>query len=50
MEGSTSGQTVGKRALGIRILDFDAGGSVGYGRAVIRSVGRFVSGIVFALG
>ena len=50
LEGSPSGQTLGKRALGIRVLDFGAGGPVGYGRAVIRYVGRFVSGIVFALG
>lgn len=50
LEGSPSGQTLGKRVLGIRVLDFDAGGPVGYGRAAIRYVGRFVSGIVFALG
>ncbi|HEV2069576.1 MAG TPA: RDD family protein, partial [Acidimicrobiales bacterium] len=50
LEGSPSGQTVGKRGLGIRVLDLDAGGPVGYGRAVIRYVGRFVSGIVFAVG
>lgn len=50
LEGSPSGQTVGKRALGIRVVDFGTGGPVGYGRAVIRYLGRIVSGFVFALG
>lgn len=50
LEGSASGQTVGKRAMGIRVIDFDTGGPVGYGRAAIRYIGRFLSGIVFALG
>lgn len=50
LEGSPSGQTIGKRALGIRVIDLDTGGPVGYGRAAIRYVGRIVSGFVFALG
>ncbi len=50
LEGSPSGQTVGKRALGIRVVDLGTGDPVGYGRAVIRYVGRIVSGFVFALG
>ena len=49
-EGSPSGQTVGKRALGIRVIDFGAGGSIGYGRAFIRWIGRYVSAIVIFLG
>ena len=49
-EGSASGQTVGKKALGIRVIDFRAGGSVGYGRAFIRYIGRFVSTIALLLG
>jgi uncharacterized RDD family membrane protein YckC len=48
-EGS-SGQTLGKRALGIRVIDLGGGGSIGYGRAFIRYIGRFVSGIVLLLG
>jgi uncharacterized RDD family membrane protein YckC len=48
-EGS-SGQTVGKKALGIRVVDFSAGGSIGYGRAFIRSIGRILSGLVLLLG
>jgi uncharacterized RDD family membrane protein YckC len=49
-EGSPSGQTVGKRALGIRVIDLDGGGSIGHGRAFIRWIGRFVSSVVLLLG
>lgn len=49
-EGSASGQTVGKKALGIRVIDFKTGGAVGYGRAFIRYIGRFVSTIALLLG
>lgn len=50
LEGSQSGQTVGKRALGIRVIDFQSGGPIGFGRAVIRYAGRYVSGIPCFLG
>jgi len=49
-EGSASGQTVGKRALGIRVIDFDGGGSIGHVRAFIRWVGRILSAIPLLLG
>ncbi len=49
-EGGPTGQTFGKKALGIRVIDFGGGGSIGYGRAFIRWIGRFVSAIVFLLG
>lgn len=49
-EGGPTGQTIGKRALGIRVIDFGGGGSIGYARAFIRWIGRFVSAIVFLLG
>jgi uncharacterized RDD family membrane protein YckC len=49
-EGGPNGQTLGKMALGIRVIDFGGGGSIGYGRAFIRWIGRFVSAIVFLLG
>jgi uncharacterized RDD family membrane protein YckC len=49
-EGSPSGQTLGKRAMNIRVLDFSTGGSIGYGRAVVRYIGRILSGIVCLLG
>ena len=49
-EGSPSGQTVGKKAMGIRVIDFRTGGSIGYGRAFIRWIGRYVSAIPCLLG
>jgi uncharacterized RDD family membrane protein YckC len=49
-EGSPSGQTPGKRALGIRVLDFRTGGSIGHGRAVLRFFARWLSQLVFYLG
>jgi uncharacterized RDD family membrane protein YckC len=49
-EGGPTGQTLGKRALGIRVIDFSGGGPIGYGRATIRYFGRIVSFIVFLLG
>jgi uncharacterized RDD family membrane protein YckC len=51
-EGSPSGQTPGKRALGIRVYDFGAGGGggIGFGRGVIRYLGRLLSGIPCLLG
>jgi uncharacterized RDD family membrane protein YckC len=50
LEGSNSGQTVGKRVVGIRVIDFNTGGPIGFGRAVIRYFGRIVSVIVCFLG
>jgi uncharacterized RDD family membrane protein YckC len=49
-EGSPSGQTVGKRAMGIRVIDFSTGGPLGFGRALVRYVGRIASSIVCLLG
>jgi uncharacterized RDD family membrane protein YckC len=49
-EGSASGQTVGKRALGIRVIDFRTGAPIGYGRAFIRWIGRILSQIPCYLG
>jgi uncharacterized RDD family membrane protein YckC len=49
-EGSASGQTIGKRALGIRVIDYRTGGSIGYGRAVLRYFARIVSAIPCGLG
>jgi uncharacterized RDD family membrane protein YckC len=50
MEGGSKGQTVGKMALGIRVIDLARGGPIGYGRGFIRWIGRFVSSVVFFLG
>jgi uncharacterized RDD family membrane protein YckC len=49
-EGSRRGQTPGKSALGIRVISFDGSGSIGYGRAFIRWIGRYVSAIPIFLG
>ena len=48
--GSASGQTLGKRAVGIRVVDFATGGPIGYGRATLRMVGRIISGTFCYLG
>ena len=50
LEGGPRGQTVGKSALGIRVISLDNGDPIGYGRGFIRWVGRIVSTIFFFLG
>lgn len=50
LEGGSRGQTLGKQALGIRVISFDTGGPIGYGRAFIRYVGRIVSFVCLLLG
>jgi uncharacterized RDD family membrane protein YckC len=49
-EGGPRGQTVGKMALSIRVIDLKGGGSIGFGRAFIRQLVRIVSGAVILLG
>ncbi len=49
LEGS-SGQTLGKQALGIRVVDIAGGGPIGFGRAFIRYIGRIVSALPLLLG
>lgn len=48
-EGGT-GQTIGKLFCGIRVVDVDGGGSIGYGRAFVRWFGRIISGLFLYLG
>ena len=50
LEGGRRGQTVGKMALGIRIIDFRAGGPIGYGRAFVRQLVKIFSGAAILLG
>lgn len=50
LEGSPSGQTVGKRAMSIRVIDFGTGEPIGVSRALIRYVARFVSALPCFLG
>ena len=49
-EGGPRGQTLGKMALGIRVVDFNTGGPIGYGRGVVRYLARILSAIVCFLG
>lgn len=49
-EGGQSGQTLGKRWLSIRVIDFRTGGPIGFGRGVIRYIGKILSSIPLALG
>ena len=48
--GNARGQTLGQMALGIRVIDFNTGGPIGYGRAFLRWLVSIVSAIVFLLG
>jgi uncharacterized RDD family membrane protein YckC len=50
MIGSDRGQTVGQMALGIRVIDFNTGGPIGYGRAFIRWLVSYISLVVIFLG
>lgn len=50
LEGSPSGQTVGKKLMNIRVVDLSTGGPIGVGRALLRYVGKIVSAIPCLLG
>ena len=51
LEGGPSGQTLGKRALGIRVVDAANGGPIGGGRALGRYAFKvFISGNICFLG
>ena len=50
LEGSPSGQTVGKKVLNIRVVDFNSGGPIGYGPAAIRYFARILSAIACLVG
>ncbi len=50
LEGGETGQTLGKKMVGIRVVDARAAGQLGYGRAFIRYIGRYVSSVVLLLG
>jgi uncharacterized RDD family membrane protein YckC len=49
-EGGPRGQTLGKRAMGIRVVDLATGGPIGYGRGFVRCLGRNVSGVAVYIG
>lgn len=50
LEGASRGQTLGKMALGIRVIDLAGAGPIGSERAFIRWIGRIVSLIPLYLG
>ncbi|MEX2293948.1 MAG: RDD family protein [Acidimicrobiales bacterium] len=51
LEGGPSGQTIGKKAVNIRVVDANSGGPIGGGRAVGRYMFRaFISGNICFLG
>jgi uncharacterized RDD family membrane protein YckC len=50
LEGSPSGQTVGKRVMNIRVYDLRVGGPIGTGRAIGRYFARIISAIPCLLG
>jgi uncharacterized RDD family membrane protein YckC len=50
LEGGPRGQTLGKMALSIRVIDFRTGGPIGYARGFLRYIGKIVSGVVLLLG
>ncbi|HEX2038760.1 MAG TPA: RDD family protein [Acidimicrobiales bacterium] len=49
-EGQPAGQTLGKRAMNIRVIDFATGGSLDSSKALVRSLVREVSGLACAIG
>jgi uncharacterized RDD family membrane protein YckC len=49
-EGGPRGQTVGKMALSIRVIDLRAGGPIGYARGFVRQLVKIVSSIPLFLG
>jgi uncharacterized RDD family membrane protein YckC len=50
MIGGARGQTVGQMAMGIRVIDFNTGGSIGYGRAFIRWLVSILSALAIFVG
>ena len=50
MEGRPEGQTLGKRAMGIRVVRKTNGAPLGYGLAVGRYLARFADAITLGLG
>ena len=45
-EGARSGQTPGKKLLGIRVVDLETGASIGLARAALRVLARYPSSVL----
>ena len=50
LEGGRRGQTLGKRVLGIRVVDINTGESIGYNRAAVRYVSSILSALAIYIG
>jgi uncharacterized RDD family membrane protein YckC len=50
LEGGPTGQTIGKRALNIRVIDKSTGGPIGFWRGLGRAAARIISGWPCYLG
>ncbi len=51
LEGGATGQTLGKKAVGIRVVSMQTGGPIGYGKAFVRTLIRsFISFCICLLG
>jgi len=50
LEGSNTGQTIGKKALSIRVISQQTGGPIGYGRALARNAVRSLPGLIRFIG
>jgi uncharacterized RDD family membrane protein YckC len=50
LEGGPTGQSLGKRVLGTRVVDAATGGPIGYGRGAVRYVVAIISAIPCMLG
>lgn len=49
LESSKSQGSVGKMALGIKVVDMD-GQQVSFGKALLRSIGKIISGMIMYIG
>ncbi|MHB8670540.1 MAG: RDD family protein [Acidimicrobiales bacterium] len=49
-EGGPAGQTLGKKALGIRVVRISDGGPLGWGPALLRHLYSYVSGLACLVG
>jgi uncharacterized RDD family membrane protein YckC len=50
MHASAAGQTIGQKILNIRVADVDNGGTLDYGRAFLRFLMSYVSGLALLIG
>ena len=49
-EGQPAGQTIGKKAMSIRVIDFTNGASLEQSKAIVRAVVRYISGAACGIG